>query len=140
MDAKHEQNLNDGAVHVRSIGDSTELKQLEGNDEDVLKALGYKQEFKRDFSMWTCLGVSFSILGVMPSVAATLTYNFGYSGPAGSVWSWIVAGIPIQFVALSIAELCSSMPTAGGMYFASSVLAPEGWGPLCSWVSIVPTR
>lgn len=32
-----------------------------------------------------------------------------------------------------MAELCSSMPTAGGLYYASAVLAPEGWGPIASW-------
>ncbi|KAJ9612639.1 hypothetical protein H2200_004236 [Cladophialophora chaetospira] len=32
-----------------------------------------------------------------------------------------------------MAELCSSMPTAGGLYYASAVLAPPGWGPLASW-------
>lgn len=25
------------------------------------------------------------------------------------------------------------MPTAGGLYYASAVLAPEGWGPFASW-------
>lgn len=25
------------------------------------------------------------------------------------------------------------MPTAGGLYYASAVLAPDGWGPLASW-------
>jgi amino acid transporter len=25
------------------------------------------------------------------------------------------------------------MPTAGGLYYASAVLAPEGWGPIASW-------
>ncbi|KAK4546902.1 hypothetical protein LTR36_001634 [Oleoguttula mirabilis] len=104
-------------------------------DERVLVALGYKQEFKRDFSIWSCFSVSFSILGILPSIASTLTYNLAYSGPAGSVWGWIIASVLIQFVALSMAELCSSMPTAGGLYYASAVLAPEGWGPLASWVT-----
>ncbi|KAK5136538.1 hypothetical protein LTR08_002882 [Meristemomyces frigidus] len=27
------------------------------------------------------------------------------------------------------------MPTAGGLYYASAVLAPEGWGPLAAWVT-----
>ena len=61
-----------------------------------------------------------------------------YSGPAGSVWGWIVAGVLIQFVAFAMAELCSSMPTAGGLYYASAVLAPEGWGPLFAWVGQPP--
>ncbi|KAK4556951.1 hypothetical protein LTR86_005932 [Recurvomyces mirabilis] len=104
-------------------------------DEEVLVALGYKQEFKRDFTIWSCFGVSFSILGILPSIASTLTYNLAYSGQAGSVWGWIVASVLIQFVALSMAELCSSMPTAGGLYYAAAVLAPEGWGPLAAWVT-----
>ncbi|TKA66840.1 hypothetical protein B0A55_08816, partial [Friedmanniomyces simplex] len=102
-------------------------------DEQVLTALGYKQEFKRDFSIWSCFSVSFSILGILPSIASTLSYNLAYSGQAGSVWGWIVASVLIQFVALSMAELCSSMPTAVGLYYAAAVLAPEGWGPLASW-------
>jgi amino acid transporter len=44
----------------------------------------------------------------------------------------------IQFVAFAMAELCSSMPTAGGLYYASAVLAPEGWGPLFAWVGQLP--
>ncbi|KAK0258723.1 hypothetical protein B0A54_15314 [Friedmanniomyces endolithicus] len=102
-------------------------------DEEILVSLGYKQEFKRDFSIWSCFSVSFSILGILPSIASTLSYNLAYSGQAGSVWGWIVASILIQFVALSMAELCSSMPTAGGLYYAAAVLAPDGWGPLASW-------
>lgn len=74
------------------------------------------------------------MLGLLPSIASTLSYNLAYSGQAGSVWGWIVAGILIQSVVLGMAELCSSMPTAGGLYYASAVLAPEGWGPFASWV------
>ena len=89
----------------------------------------------RDFSIWTSFSVSFSILGLLPSIASTLSYNLAYSGPAGSVWGWVVAGVLIQFVAFAMAELCSSMPTAGGLYYASAVLAPEGYGPLASWIT-----
>lgn len=34
-----------------------------------------------------------------------------------------------------MAELASSMPTSGGLYYAACVLAPEGWGPLAAWVT-----
>lgn len=79
--------------------------------------------------------VSFSVLGLLPSIASTLSFNFAFSGTAGSVWGWIVAGILIQSVVLGMAELCSSMPTAGGLYYASAVLAPQGWGPFAAWVT-----
>lgn len=43
--------------------------------------------------------------------------------------------IGIQAVAASMAELCSSMPTSGGLYYAAAVLAPNGWGPLAAWIT-----
>ena len=41
----------------------------------------------------------------------------------------------IQAVASSMAELCSSMPTSGGLSYASAVLAPTGWGPFAAWIT-----
>ncbi|MCJ1403830.1 hypothetical protein MMC11_007053 [Xylographa trunciseda] len=131
--------VDEGTLHVTSVfqktGDHAVLDHIPDADEEVLVALGYKQEFKRDFSLLSTFSVSFSVLGLLPSIASTLSYNLAYSGPAGSVWGWVAAGVLIQFVALSMAEICSSMPTAGGLYYASAVLAPEGWGPLCSWIT-----
>ena len=43
-------------------------------DEEVLAALGYKPEFKREFSLWTTFCVSFAVLGLLPSFASTLYY------------------------------------------------------------------
>ena len=43
-------------------------------DEEVLIALGYKPEFKREFSLWTTFCVSFAVLGLLPSFASTLYY------------------------------------------------------------------
>ena len=42
------------------------------NDEDLLARLGYKQEFKRDFSRLELFGLSFSIVGVVQSIAYVL--------------------------------------------------------------------
>lgn len=44
-------------------------------DERVIMALGYKQEFKREFSLWTTFCVSFAVLGLLPSFASTLYYG-----------------------------------------------------------------
>jgi hypothetical protein len=44
-------------------------------DEEVLAALGYKPEFKREFSLWTSFCVSFAVLGLLPSFASTLYYG-----------------------------------------------------------------
>ncbi|KAG0651842.1 putative amino-acid permease [Hyphodiscus hymeniophilus] len=145
--------IDEATLHVTSIfqktGEHAVTDHTADADEEVLGALGYKQEFKRsvdrgfvrpsttdrasDFTWIESFAVSFSVLGLLPSVASTLGYNLGYSGQAGSVWGWIVAAVMIQSVVFGMAELCSSMPTAGGLYYASAVLAPDGWGPFASW-------
>lgn len=53
----------------------------------------------------------------------------------GMTWGWVIAMVGIQCVACSMAELCSSMPTSGGLYYTSAVLAPAGWGPFASWMT-----
>lgn len=40
-------------------------------DEEVLAALGYKPEFKREFTLWTTFCVSFAVLGLLPSFASS---------------------------------------------------------------------
>ncbi|KAI9892619.1 MAG: hypothetical protein M1814_001312 [Vezdaea aestivalis] len=125
-------------AHVTSIlpgGDVPVYDHAPSADEEALAALGYKQEFKREFSLWTTFCVSFAVLGLLPSFAATLFYGMGYAGTAGMVWGWIVAMIFIQCVAMSMAELCSSMPTSGGLYYAAAVLAPPGHGPFAAWIT-----
>ncbi|TKA69125.1 hypothetical protein B0A49_08732 [Cryomyces minteri] len=104
-------------------------------DEEVLAALGYKPEFKREFNLWTTFCVSFAVLGLLPSFATTLYYGMGYAGTAGMPWGWLIAMVGIQCVAASMAELCSSMPTSGGLYYAAAVLAPPGWGPFAAWIT-----
>lgn len=75
------------------------------DDEAALAALGYKPEFKREFTLWTCFCVSFAVLGLLPSFASTMYYGMGYAGTPGMVWGWIIAMIFIQSVALGMGKL-----------------------------------
>jgi hypothetical protein len=98
---------------VTSIMPDGDVPVLDGlsADEAALVALGYKQEFKREFSLWTTFCVSFAVLGLLPSFASTLAYGMGYAGTGGMVWGWLIALFFVQCVAMGMAELCSSMPT-----------------------------
>lgn len=44
-------------------------KQRSLTDEELLAQLGYKQEFKRNFSRLELFGISFSIVGVVQGIA-----------------------------------------------------------------------
>lgn len=60
---------------VLQDGDIPLTKQVMSEDERVITALGYKQEFKREFSLWTTFCVSFAVLGLLPSFASTVYYG-----------------------------------------------------------------
>lgn len=47
--------------------------------------LGYKQELRRNFTMIEVFGIAFSIMGLLPSIASTLSYSIP-AGPVGMVW------------------------------------------------------
>jgi hypothetical protein len=65
----------DPVTSVLPDGDIPIADHPMSNDESVLVALGYKQEFKREFSLWTTFCVSFAVLGLLPSFASTLFYG-----------------------------------------------------------------
>ncbi|OCK78071.1 gaba permease [Lepidopterella palustris CBS 459.81] len=86
------------------------------DDAAVLAKLGYKQELRRNFTMIEVFGIAFSIMGLLPSIASTLSYSLP-AGPAGLVWGWFVASMFIFFVGMAMADLGSAMPTSGGLYW-----------------------
>lgn len=104
------------------------------HDEAIILALGYKQQFKREFSLWTTFGVSFSVLGLLPSITSTLWYSLCYVGNAGLTWGLVVSMIPIMCVAASMAEISSAFPTSGGLYYATAMLAPPKYKVILSWI------
>lgn len=95
---------------------------------------GLTTSLDRDFTLLESFCLSFSVLAIIPGVASTIGFSLGYSGTGGAIWGWLISALMIQSTAFAMAELCSSMPTAGGLYYASAILAPEGYGPLCSWI------
>ncbi|KAI0428385.1 amino acid permease-domain-containing protein [Xylaria sp. FL1042] len=128
----------DGAPPVTTVfsdGDIPDHLAEMSDDEAGLASLGYRQEFKREFSAWTSFAVSFAVMGLLPSIATTMWYGIGYAGPAANTWGWLVSVVFILCIAASMAELASSMPTSGGLYYAAAVLAGPKYGPLAAWVT-----
>ncbi|KAJ3483876.1 hypothetical protein NLI96_g6014 [Meripilus lineatus] len=103
-------------------------------DEELLASLGYKQEFQRAFTGLETFGIAFSIIGLLPSIASVLVYSIPNGGPVAMVWGWLVASFFILLVGMSMAELASSAPTSGGLYFWTFVLSSPKWRTLLAWI------
>lgn len=94
------------------------------NDETLLAEIGYKQELKRRFSTFQIFGISYSIMGILPSVASIASTGIT-AGPAGFAWSWVVASFLILSIGISMSELASAIPTSGGLYYWTFHYSPD---------------
>ncbi|KAK7861228.1 amino-acid permease bat1 [Quercus suber] len=56
-----------------------------------------------------------------------------YAGPASLVWGWVEVSFFTWFVGLALAEICSSFPATGSLYFWAAHMAGPRWGPFASW-------
>ncbi|XP_020597859.1 amino-acid permease BAT1 homolog [Phalaenopsis equestris] len=114
---------------------NTEDEKKADSDEAKLSQLGYKQELKRHLTMLENFAFSFSIISVLTGI--TTTYNTGlrYGGPVSVTLGWLLVSFFNGCVALSMAEICSAYPTAGGLYYWSAKLSGRRWAPLASWIT-----
>ena len=107
-----------------AVSDGADQAQLSA-DEQRLHELGYAQELRRNMSGFTNFAVSFTIISILSGCLTLYGYGMNTGGPALITWGWPVVGVMTLFVGLAMAEVCSSFPTAGGLYYWSAKLAPR---------------
>ncbi|NUR26912.1 MAG: amino acid permease [Catenulispora sp.] len=76
--------------------------------------------------------VSFSIISILSGCLTLYGYGMKTGGPAMITWGWPIVGLMTLLVGLAMAEVCSSYPTAGGLYFWAAKLARSN-GAAWSW-------
>ncbi|XP_022768117.1 amino-acid permease BAT1 homolog isoform X2 [Durio zibethinus] len=103
--------------------------------EKRLNELGYKQELRREMTLFKTLAITFSSMAVF---TGTPLYgpSLKYAGPASMIWGWVVTTFFTWFIGIAMAEICSSFPTTGSLYFWAAHLAGPKWGPFASWCCV----
>jgi amino acid permease (GABA permease) len=112
-----------------SVNERTEMTQ----DEQRLHEMGYAQELRRRMSGFSNFAVSFTIISILSGCMTLYGYGMITGGPVAIVWGWPFVGVMTLMVGLSMAEVCSSYPTAGGLYYWAAKLAREGRGAVWAW-------
>jgi len=106
-------------------------------DERLLHRLGYKQELFRAMDAFRNFAISFTIISILAGCLTSYYLAFQWGGPVAVTWGWVGVGIGTTFVALSMAEIASTYPTAGGLYYWSSKLGSPGWGWFTGWFNLI---
>jgi amino acid permease (GABA permease) len=102
-------------------------------DEQRLHELGYAQELRRSMSGFSNFAVSFTIISILSGCLTLYGYGMNTGGPALITWGWPLVGLMTLLVGLAMAEVCSSYPTAGGLYYWAAKLAPPRSAAAWSW-------
>ena len=105
---------------------------MAGSDTEQLHSLGYAQELRRGMRTFSNFAVSFTIISILSGCLTLFAFGMRTGGPAEMVWGWLVVGFFVTLVALGMAEVASSYPTAGGLYYWSAKLAKTN-APAWSW-------
>jgi len=116
---------------------STKPEDSPRTDEQDLERMGYAQEFLRDFGGFSNFALSFSIISILTGAVTLFDYGLSMGGPREMLLGWPLVSFGTLMVALSMAELCSALPTSGGMYHWSAELGGPTWAWFTAWLNIV---
>ncbi|HEV7650581.1 MAG TPA: amino acid permease [Actinophytocola sp.] len=110
------------------------------DDETRLHELGYAQELSRRMSGFSNFAVSFTIISILSGCLTLYGFGLNTGGPVIIVWGWPFVGLMTLLVGLAMAEVCSSYPTAGGLYYWSAKLARRNsaaWSWFTGWFNFL---
>jgi amino acid transporter len=106
-------------------------------DMKVLHGMGYAQELSRSMSKFSNFAISFSIICILSGGINSFAQAISSVGGAGAGIGWIVGCVLSGMFALSMAQIASAYPTAGGLYHWASILGNRFWGWLTAWLNLL---
>src|SRR5579871_5359357 len=106
-------------------------------DVQRLHALGYAQELYRAMGGFSNFAISFTIISILSGCLTSFLLGIDLAGPAAASIGWPIVSVFTLLVALSMAELASAFPTAGGLYYWSSKLGGPVWGWYTGWFNLI---
>jgi amino acid transporter len=118
-----------GAAPEGGPSSDAALDATQTEDVAYLSQLGYRQELKRLLGVFSSFAVQFSLIAVSAGLFLTFGYGLTTFGPAFFL-AWLVGCGLQMMVGLSIAELVSAYPLAGGAYQIVSRISRR---PVVAW-------
>lgn len=112
-------------------------------DGELINVSGHKQELDRHFDTLSIISTAITTGNVWIALAGTIAVAIYNGGPTGILYEFIVVAFFYWFIAASIAELGSAMPTSSGVYAWATLTAGRqgrlvgflaGWWNFFAWV------
>jgi len=114
-----------------------QTERVLSDDEQTLRRMGYRQELSRRMTGFSNFAISLSIICILAGGITSFQYGFCAVGGASIGLGWPLVCLFSMIVALSMAQIASAFPTAGGLYHWASILGGKGWGWVTAWCNLV---
>jgi amino acid transporter len=106
-------------------------------DDATLRRLGYAPELARRMGAFSNFALSFSIICIL--AGGVTSFHLGYCGAGGAAigLGWPLGCLFALAVAMTMAQVASAFPTAGGLYHWAAILGGRGWGWATAWLNLI---
>ncbi|KAG6809947.1 hypothetical protein H0H92_013983 [Tricholoma furcatifolium] len=115
----------------------------ENHQGELINASGHVQELERNFSLLSICAVAVTTGNTWIAQGGSVVVALSNGGLGATIYEFIAVSVCYLFVAASIAELASGMPSASGVYNWASVTAGRygrpcgffaGWWNCLAWI------
>jgi amino acid permease len=110
------------------------VAQMANSANEMLDILGYQAELVRSRSTFQVAFMSFVLASVPYGLSTTLLYPIAGGGPVAVIWGWCLVCAIIFCLAVSLGEITTVYPTAGGVYYQTFMLSPPKWRRIAAWI------
>jgi amino acid transporter len=98
--------------------------------------MGYTQELHRGLGAFSNYALSLSIICILAGGVTSFHVGLGSVGGAAIGLGWPLACLFSLAVALTMGQVASAFPTAGGLYHWAAILGGRGWGWATAWFNL----
>lgn len=106
------------------------------DDERTLARMGYTQELHRGLGAFSNFALSLSIICILAGGITSFHVGLCSVGGAAIGIGWPLCCLFSLVVALTMGQVASAYPTAGGLYHWASILGGRGWGWVTAWFNL----
>src|SRR5262245_59777121 len=115
--------------------DKSEERAL-ADDVRTLHRLGYEQELQRSMGAFSNFAISLSVVCILAGGVTSFHVGLGSVGGASIGLGWPLCCLFSLVVALTMGQVASAFPTAGGLYHWAGLLGGRGWGWATAWFNL----
>lgn len=105
-----------GATGDDHVGTIENIRMGEVRDPDDLppEELAIREEQRNHFSVWSTIGINYSLIATPLFIGTYLSFNIGVGGGPVYIYGYIVAILFQAFVCASLSEIAACFPHSSG--------------------------